>query len=95
MSSWNPPSAWVGIILVTSAPARAAISGIAQPVGRRQKHLIVAGIEQHLKQVVNRLLAAVGDQNLLGGGLAMPLVLDAQLLGDELHGAQALQPLGP
>ena len=52
---------------------------VAQPVGRRQKHLI-SRIQQHLKQVVDRLLAAVGDQNLLGcGGDAVGA---GQLLGD-------------
>ena len=40
---------------------------IAEPVRRRQQQL-VAGLQQHLEQVVERLLAAVGDQHLLGGG---------------------------
>ena len=40
---------------------------VAQPVRSGQQHLI-AWIQQHLKQVVDRLLAAVGDQDLFGAG---------------------------
>ena len=55
--------------------------GVAQPVGGWNEHL-VAGVQQHLKQVVDRLLATVGHQHLLGGGGTT--VFLRQLLGDRL-----------
>ena len=59
-------------------PGQGGHLGIAQPVGRRQQNL-VAGIEQHLEQVVDGLLATVGDQHLLG--LGWNPVFDAQFVG--------------
>ena len=38
--------------------------GVSEPVRRRQQHLITR-VEQHLKEVVKRLLAAIGDQHLI------------------------------
>ena len=41
--------------------------GVAEPERGGQQHLI-AGAEQHLEEVVKRLLAAIGDQHLVGRG---------------------------
>ena len=54
-------------------------SGIRRPVRRGQQHL-VAGVAEHLERVVDRVLAAVGDEHLLGrtveAGVALGLVRD-------------------
>ena len=54
---------------------------VAQPVGSREQQLI-AGLQQHLKEVVERLLAPVGHQDLVGA--RGDLVLLGQFLGDGL-----------
>ena len=61
-----------------ACPGQGGHLGIAQPVRRRQQHF-VAGIEQHLEQVVDGLLATVGDQHLLRPGWNS--VFDAEFVG--------------
>ena len=55
--------------------------GVGQPVRRRQQHLI-ARVEQHLKEVVKRLLAAIGDQHLVTAN--RHAIAAAELLSDGL-----------
>ncbi len=45
--------------------------GVRGPVGRGQQHL-VARVEQGLERVVDRVLAAVGDEHLVGGSPRSP-----------------------
>ena len=54
---------------------------IAEPVGRRQQQFI-AGPQEHLEEVVEGLLAAVGDEHLVGGG--GNLIFSAEFCGNRL-----------
>ena len=55
--------------------------GVGRPVRRRQQDL-VAGVEQHLHGVVDRVLAAVGDDDLVGADLVARVA--PGLVGDRL-----------
>ena len=52
---------------------------VAEPVGRRQQQFI-AGPQEHLEEVVEGLLAAVGDKHLVGGG--GNLIFSAEFCGN-------------
>ena len=54
---------------------------VAQPVGRGQQQFI-AGPQEHLEEVVQGLLAAVGDQHLVGAG--RNLIFSAEFCGNRL-----------
>ena len=77
------PEALVGITgqFLHRGPSHPGNLGVAQPVGGWQQHLI-AGAEQHLKEVVEGLLAAIGDQHL--GRRGGDVVFLADLGGDRL-----------
>ena len=62
-------------------PRKGRHLGVAKPVGGWDQHLIT-GVEQHLEQVVDRLLAAIGDHHLIGA--RWTAVFPRQLFGDGL-----------